>query len=70
MAFKKLVKCPACKFTNRFGDAKCIICKAALPQTEEGRAAEPPKPESLVWGRGIWLVGAAVARSVRESSAP
>ena len=32
---KKLVQCPACKFTNRFGDVKCLICKQALPQTED-----------------------------------
>ena len=37
MAFRKLVKCPSCRFANRFGDKKCIICKAELPQKEADR---------------------------------
>ena len=39
MAFRKLVKCPSCRFANRFGDAHCIICKADLPQKEADREA-------------------------------
>ena len=32
------------------------------------RAPAPEeKPEDLLWGRGVWLAGAAVARSVRQS---
>ena len=32
----------------------------------EGERTGPDKPEGYLWGRGIWLVGAAVARSVKE----
>ncbi len=52
MARKKLVQCPACKFTNRFGDAKCLICKQALPTTEDAVVKEeaprpaPPPPRA------------------------
>lgn len=40
MAFKKLVQCPACRFTNRAGDARCLVCKAELPAD----APEAPPP--------------------------
>lgn len=46
MAFKRLIQCPACRFTNRFGDARCLICKEPLSQDEgdvlKGPKAAPP----------------------------
>jgi hypothetical protein len=30
---KKVITCPSCKFVNRLGDKRCLICKAELPQT-------------------------------------
>lgn len=41
MAFKKLIACPSCKFTNRSGDARCLICKSPLPPSESQRIAAP-----------------------------
>jgi hypothetical protein len=41
VAFKKLIQCPGCKFTNRLGDPRCLICKEPLPQVEAVAAAAP-----------------------------
>ncbi|MCO5170587.1 MAG: FHA domain-containing protein [Planctomycetes bacterium] len=43
MAFRKLIQCPACRFTNRLGDARCMICKAPLPQAAGDGAPAPPQ---------------------------
>jgi type VI secretion system ImpC/EvpB family protein len=33
----------------------------------EGEKVDPAKPETYLWGRGVWLLGASAARAVRES---
>jgi hypothetical protein len=33
----------------------------------EGEKTDPAKPETWLWGRGVWILGAAVARSARAS---
>lgn len=43
MALKKLVQCPACRFTNRAGDPRCLVCKAVLPENAP-EAAPPTQP--------------------------
>lgn len=49
MAFKKLVQCPACRFTNRAGDARCLVCKATLPENapEVTAPAQPGPPPGV-----------------------
>jgi len=33
----------------------------------EGENVDPAKPETYLWGRGVWLLGASAARAVRSS---
>ncbi len=45
---KRVIQCPTCRFANRLGEARCLICKTELPQTlpapgAKEPAAEPPR---------------------------
>lgn len=42
MAVKKLIQCPECKFANRYGEPRCLMCKADLPTPPGQKSTGPP----------------------------
>ena len=55
MAVKKLIQCPECKFANRYGEPRCLMCKSELPTPPKGpggpRSQGGPKPGAPPAGR-------------------
>ncbi|HZU98854.1 MAG TPA: FHA domain-containing protein [Planctomycetota bacterium] len=67
--FRKVIQCPNCRFANRLGDKRCLICKAELPQATPGDGVDK-SPLAAARGPNPATNNAAAARAASGAKAP
>ncbi len=67
--FRKVIQCPNCRFANRLGDKRCLICKAELPQATPEEGADK-SPLAAARGPNPATNNAAAARAGSGAKAP
>jgi len=77
LAVKKLIQCPQCKFANRYGEPRCLMCKAELPTPPKAAGGQrPPAKQRPPSGRSKLMnapgapPGPARTFAMRRSKAP